>query len=69
MPKNGKLKKTRKIDDETIFFLSDGIDRGDGMVDSKGGFEDRGREGRSVRGKWGKKGGKVGDFTNFAFSG
>ena len=34
------------------------------MVDSEGSFEDRGREGRSVRGKWGKKGGKVGEFAN-----
>ena len=37
------------------------------MVENEGSFEDRGGKGRSVRGRWRKKGGKVGDFTNFGF--
>ena len=41
-----------------------GGEGGDGMLDKEGSFEDRGREGRMVRGKWRKKGGKVGEFTN-----
>ena len=49
------------------FFLSDGIDRGDGMGENEGSFEDRGREGRMVRGRWRKKEGRVGSFTNLSF--
>ena len=59
----------KKIGDETIFFTSGGRGGGDGMVENEGSFEDRGREGRSVRGKWRKKGGKVGSFTNLTFWG
>ena len=50
-----------------ILFTSGGRGGGDGMVENEGSFEDRGREVRSVRGKWRKKGGKVGSFTNLAF--
>ena len=34
------------------------------MVKNEGSFEDRGGKGRNVRGKWRKKGGKVGGFAN-----
>ena len=61
------MKKTRKIEDEMIFFLSDGGYRVDGMGENEGSFEDRAGKGRMVRGRWRKKGGKVGDFTNLAF--
>ena len=53
------LKNRPKTEDGTIFFLSVGGDRGDGMGENEGSFEDRGREGRSDRGKWRKKGGKL----------
>ena len=39
------------------------------MVENEGSFEDRGGKGRSVRGRWRKKGGKDGDFTNLRFWG
>ena len=41
----------KKIEDENIFFTSSGRGGVDGMVENEGSFEDRGREGRSVRGK------------------
>ena len=63
------LKKQAEIDDETILFLSDGIDLGDGMGENEESFEDRGGKGRMVRGRWRKKGGKVESFTNLAFWG
>ena len=54
----------RKIEDENLFFTSSGRGGVDGMVENEGSFEDRGREGRMVGGRWRKKGGKVGSFTN-----
>ena len=59
LQKKQKLKNRPKIEDGTIFFLSDGGDRGDGMGENEGSFEDRGGEGRMVGGKWRKKGGKL----------
>ena len=57
--KNEKLNKRQKIEDEMIFFLSDGGYRGDAMGGNEGSFEDRGGEGRMVGGKWRKTGGKL----------
>ena len=42
------MKKRQKIEDEMIFFLSDGGYRGNGMGENEGSFEDRGGKGRSV---------------------
>ena len=52
-----------------FFFLRVGRDRGDGMGENEGSFEDRGGKGRMVRGRWRKKGGKVGDFANLGIWG
>ena len=50
-----------------FFFTSVGRDRGDGMGENEGSFEDVGREVIRSREKWRKEGGKVGSFPDLTF--